>query len=155
MRNHDKYEFEKTNFLGIEFNDGGTSILNQKIVNKKFLDKLKAKRTKIQLENYNLGLERGTLLYMQFKDYDKNIQNINNPKNGDFATKENNTVDTTATGLDNPYIPGFYYIDSMEFEYHKENHKITHYLYLIRKSVSISSTDFKMAEYSTSKDETE
>lgn len=155
MRNHDKYEFEKTNFLGIEFNDNGTSILNQKIVNKKFLDKLKAKRTKIQLENYNLGLERGTLLYIQFKDYDKNIQNINNPKNGDFATKENNTVDTTATGLDNPYIPGFYYIDSMEFEYYKENHKITHYLYLIRKSVSISSTDFKMAEYSTSKDETE
>ena len=141
IRNANKYEYEKTNFLGIEFNDGNTSILQQKIINKKFFDKLQAKKFKIQLENYNLGLERGTLVYVQCKDYDKNIQKANSQMEIENPPSELNQADTTATGLDNPFIPGFYYIDSMEFEYKKENHKITHYLYLIRKDPFISTTD--------------
>ena len=156
IRNTDKYEYENTNFLGIEFNDNnsGTSLLKQKIINKKFFDKIKAKKTKIQLENYNLGLERGTLVYVQFKDYNINIQNANKFQDNETPTREKgNNLDANASGNENPYIPGCYYIDSMEFEYHKKNHKITHYLYLIRSSVALSTTDVKMAESTSSEND--
>lgn len=135
IENSNLYEYEKTNFLGIEFGTD-TSVLSQKIINKKFYDKIKSKKLKIQLERYNLGLDRGRLISVQFLDYDKNIQNANNTS---FNT--NNSVEVSATGQQNIYIPGLYYIDGVEFEYEPKTHQIIQYLYLIRKSIAFTTED--------------
>ena len=118
-----EYEFSKTEFLGIEFSE--TPILFKKKVNQRYFEKLRAKRLKIELEQYNLGLERGTLINVIFKEYNSAvIKTIDN----------NNDIEESIDGKVNLYMSGMYYIDSMEFEYVTEEHKIKQYLYLIKKS---------------------
>ncbi len=118
-----EYEFSKTEFLGIEFSE--TPILFKKKVNQRYFEKLRAKRLKIELEQYNLGLERGTLINVIFKEYNSAvIKTFDN----------NNDIEESIDGRINLYMSGMYYIDSMEFEYVTEKHKIKQYLYLIKKS---------------------
>ena len=119
-----EYEFGKTEFLGIEFSE--TPILPKKKINQRYFEKIRAKRLKIELERYNLGLERGTLVNIIFKEYNSNV----------IKTFYNNDdIEETIDGKLNPYLSGMYYIDSMEFEYVTEEHKIKQYLYLIKKSI--------------------
>lgn len=140
MENADKYNFLRMNFVGIDFSEN--NILNQKAKNESYMNKIRARKIKIQLENYNLGLERGTLVWVNFIDYDRNTIKMNNYKEN-LEDKEYADIDEgiedNATGKPNPYIPGMYYIDSMEFEYASENRKIIQYLYLIKKSFSTNS----------------
>ena len=51
----------------------------------------------------------------------------------DYALYKFSNPDENATGTVNPYTTGMYYIDSMEFEYKTENHKIQQFLYLIKR----------------------
>ena len=122
MQNSESYEYKKVQFLGIEFED--SSVLFKKKINKRYFDKLRARRLKLELNNHNLGLERGTLVNIVFKEYDnaviKTIANTND-------------VEDDAEGLVNPYSTGMYYIDGMEFSYKTEEHKIVQTLYLIKR----------------------
>lgn len=123
IKQADTYEFKKNNFLGIEF-DPDMPILFKTQLNKRYFDKLKSRKLKVELSSYNLGLERGTLVNVVIKEYNQTIikqlnQNINDEE--------------SAEGVVNPYSSGIYYIDSMEFVYKIENHKIIQYLYLIKK----------------------
>ena len=119
-----EYEFGKTEFLGIEF--GETPILIKKKINQRYFEKIRAKRLKVELERYNIGLERGTLVNIIFKEYNSAvIKTFNN----------NNDEEESIEGKVNLYMSGMYYIDSMEFEYITDEHKIKQYLYLIKKSV--------------------
>lgn len=125
--NSDKYEYNKTNFLGIEFSD--TPILFQKHLHKKYFDKLKAKQIKIELEKVNFGLQRGTLINIIFKEYNSNIIKLMNPKN---------SIENDGEGVVNTFLSGMYYIDSIIFEYFTEDHRIKQYLYVIKKSVDLN-----------------
>ena len=119
-----EYEFGKTEFLGIEF--GETPILIKKKINQRYFEKIRAKRLKVELERYNIGLERGTLVNIIFKEYNSAvIKTFNN----------NQDEEESIEGKINLYMSGMYYIDSMEFEYITDEHKIKQYLYLIKKSV--------------------
>ena len=119
-----EYEFGKTQFLGIEFSE--TPTLFKKKINQRYFEKLRAKRLKIELERYNLGLERGTLVNIIFKEYNSDVIK---------TFYNNNDIEESVDGKINLYMSGMYYIDSMEFEYVTEEHKIKQYLYLIKRSV--------------------
>lgn len=119
-----EYEFGKTQFLGIEFSE--TPTLFKKKINQRYFEKLRAKRLKIELERYNLGLERGTLVNIIFKEYNSDVIK---------TFYNNNDIEESIEGEINLYMSGIYYIDSMEFEYVTEDHKIKQYLYLIKRSV--------------------
>ena len=121
--NSNKYEFGKSQFIGIEFDD--LPILMKEKINKRYLDKLRAKKLKIELTKHNLGLERGMLVNVLFKEYDLSIIKKIDPA---LATDEE-----SAAGVVNPYTSGMYYIDSIKFEYVTENHKIQQFLYLIKR----------------------
>ena len=119
-----EYEFSKTQFIGIEFSE--TPTLFKKKINQRYFEKLRAKRLKIELERHNLGLERGTLINIIFKEYNSSvIKTFDN----------NNDMEESIEGKINIYLSGMYYIDSMEFEYVTEDHKIKQYLYVIKKSM--------------------
>ena len=122
-----KYEFSKTKFIGIEFSD--TPFLFQKQLHQRYFDKLRTKRIKVELTKLNLGLERGTLVNVIFKEYNNEVIKL--------FSKENN-VEQSADGKINPFLSGIFYIDSIIFEYKTENHKIQQYLYLIKKSIDMS-----------------
>ena len=95
----------------------------------KYFAKLRYKRLKVELDNYNIGLERGTLVNVLIKEYDQNIIK---------AMNGNKDPDESASGFMNPYASGMYYIDSIEFVYKSENHKIQQYLYLVKKGMTTS-----------------
>lgn len=122
MQGCENYEYKKVQFLGIEFED--TSLLFKKKINKRYFDKLRARRLKLELNNYNLGLERGTLVNIIFKEYDNTVIKTITP------TED---IDDDAEGIVNPFSSGMYYIDGMEFTYKTEDHKIVQYLYLIKR----------------------
>ena len=121
--NSKDYEFSKSQFIGIEF--GETPILMQTKVHKRFFDKLRSKRLQIELTKHNLGLERGTLINVLFKEYNTDVIKT-------FYPGED--VEESADGVINPLLTAIYYIDGMKFEYVTENHKIQQTLYLIRRS---------------------
>ena len=123
----EEYEFNKSKWLGIEFSE--KPILMKKNINKRYFEKLRAKRLKVELINHNLGLERGTLVNIVFKEYNSKVIKV---------FKGDKEVEESPEGVINPYLSGMYYIDSMEFEYVTENHKIQQYLYLIKRSIDIN-----------------
>lgn len=123
----EEYEFSKAEWLGIEFSE--EPILMKKSINKKYFEKLRAKRLKVELINHNLGLERGTLVNIVFKEYNSKIIKV---------FKGDKEVEESPEGVINPYASGMYYIDSMEFEYVVEKHKIQQYLYLIKRDVDVN-----------------
>ena len=119
-----EYEFGKSEFLGIEFSE--TPILFKKKINQRYFEKIRAKRLKIELERYNIGLERGTLVNIIFKEYNSAVIK---------TFYNNNDIEESIDGKVNIYLSGMYYIDSIKFEYVTEEHKIKQYLYLIKKSI--------------------
>ena len=127
INNSDEYEFSKSEFLGIEFYD--RPVLFQTKINKRYFEKLRAKRLKIEMSRYNLGLERGTLVNMIFKEYNSAV--IKTFKGG-------NDIEESIEGAINPYLSGMYYIDGLEYEYVTEEHRIKQYIYLIKKSADDS-----------------
>lgn len=118
----EEYEFKNVIFAGIEFED--EDVLFKKRINKRFFDKLRARRLEIEMENYNIGLERGMLVNVIFKEYNNNVIQ---------AMSEEELVDADTDGMVNPYSTGMYYIDGMKFVYKTEDHKIVQYLYLVKR----------------------
>lgn len=118
----ENYEYNRSEFLGIEFSD--TPVLFKKKINKRYFDKLRARMLKVTLDVYNLGLQRGSLVYILFKEYDEEIVS---------TLKKEPLEEGTGDGFVNLYTTGFYYIDGMEFVYKTEESKIIQTLYLIKK----------------------
>ena len=71
----------------------------------------------------NIYSSEGKLL----KQVDKNVSS--------FELISDEEVEESPEGVVNPYMSGMYYIDSIEFEYVTEKHKIQQYLYLIKRSI--------------------
>ena len=117
------YEYKKTQFLGVEF-DTEMPILQKTQINTKYFEKLRSRKLKITLDKYNLGLERGTLVNVLIKEYNQDVIK---------TLSGNKDMEETASGMMNPYVSGIYYIDSQEFEYKTEDHKIWQTLYLIKR----------------------
>ena len=126
ISNSNKYEYNRTKFIGIEFSE--TPMLFQRQLHNRYFDKLRSKVLKVELVKYNLGLERGTLVNIIFKSYNNEEIKLMNPEND---------IEQNSDGVVNPFTSGIYYIDKIVFEYKTENHKIQQYLYLIKKSIDI------------------
>lgn len=138
------YEYKKVNFIGIEFED--EDVIYKQNINKRFFDKLKTRKLKIELESYNLGLQRGTLVNVLFKEYNNAIVK---------TITDTDDVEGNAEGVLNPYSSGIYYIDSMDIIYNTDNHKIQQFLYLIKRDAVTNPINRSTEPLALSKYETE
>lgn len=150
-----EYEFDKTEFIGFEFSDN-IPILKQKIIRKKYFEKLKSKFLKVELTQPNFMLERGMLINVAIFEYDMikkrdmlanwgNYVDINNPQNITEESLEEDPdiqkiikegeLDET-TPMINPVLSGMYYIYALEFNYDSDKEDITQVLYLARKGIN-------------------
>ena len=147
-----KYSFVKHKFLGFEFINeqpsiglsacaicGGSpigthliktphrvpitiSIPYQKDINTKFFNKIRTKLLRIKMDKYNLGLQRGQIVNVVFKEYEHQMQKHINP---------DHKYNDSGKGVLNPYLTAHYYIDSTQYIYNREVKEIEQYLYLI------------------------
>ena len=126
-----EYDNDRYKLIGIEYEYEGDDaeivepMMNKWQISDHFFTKLRSRIIKVLLNRYNLGLQRGTLIYVLFKEYNMNVAKA--------IEKEDNEIQEEATGTVNPYSSGLYYIDSMEFEYKQEEKKLNQYLFLCKK----------------------
>lgn len=139
--------------LVFECND--IPINKQALIRKKFFEKYKRKIMEIELDKPNLGLQRGTLIYVIYVSdemvekaiYTSQSSNVFKTTEDNIEKSLDNTPDDVtyqgydkSTIVEDPNIEypnfalcGMYYIDSMIFEYDTENSKIVQKLYLIKR----------------------
>ena len=113
----------------------------QKVIRKHFFRKKRQNILNVTLENINLGLQRGTLVYLSIWE--------NNPKNkqimimqesnlvGNDTTEPDKTYDTAIEAeqglISNMKLSDVYYIDSIYFEYRNDMQSIKQILKLIKQ----------------------
>lgn len=146
LRRSDKYKFMVQKNLGFECGsteDKNTPVLLQKQLHDAYFQKLRAKRLKIIMDTPNLGLQRGTLVWILIYEYSvegkRNIfQNLKNLY-GDVSDIpdepsewQNKVIHDINVGIPDMAISGLYYIDGMGFEYSDHRQNITQYLFLIK-----------------------
>lgn len=143
------YSYQKQIYLGPEYGDKeNTPILSSKILHDSYLRKLRAKRLRIEMDNPNFGLQRGTLLTVLIYEYNNinkrymishaidSIQPIMDEDEGPTITSEDiKDIDNNGQGILNIAISGIYYIDGMVFKYDIKYQKIIQFLYLIKKDI--------------------
>jgi len=147
-REMEKYTSNQTYMKGIDMSGFGK--YKKETLFKKYFQKKRAKMLVVELENYNLGLQRGTLVNIIITETDPKIKSIimNNPDNlyGDIkdqAAEREDTLQTHSdiktTGEEAPDVPrneenvqnkeietinfalsGLYYIDGITFEFDSE-----------------------------------
>lgn len=152
------YSYRKQKFMGPEFgneDDGNTPILIQKQLHDSYLRRMRAKRLVVEMNNPNLGLQRGTLVNVAIYEYHNqnkrtmvaNATSIPGDKSeaeSDVTIDKNlaNNIDADGYGFINPSVSGMYYIDGMTFEYEDRYQKFVQRLYLIRKGFNRNLTNF-------------
>jgi len=148
-----EYNYHKRIDVGSEFgneDDGNTPILVQQQIHDNYLKKLRAKRLVIELDNPNLGLQRGTLINVLIFEYDNEskrtmVANADSLTGDKPDAKANitldkdlkNKIDADGYGFLNPRDSGMYYIDGMSFEYDVKYQKFIQRVYLIRKGMTL------------------
>ena len=121
----------------------------QAVIRDMYFTNLRTNMLKVELFEYNLGLQRGTLINLVVYNYDLhsklkiatsaqsiNGNNVNTKMEDNFSTDEMSQKDmimNESVPLRDPSISGIYYIDGMEFLYNKEEQEIQQFLYLIPK----------------------
>ena len=97
---------------------------------------------KVKMSNYNLGLQRGTLINLVIFNNDtinkaKLLMDSKNLSNEHTDTISNDNIEELIMNDEYPIpdmsITGMYYIDGMEFVYDNNEQMIIQYLYLIPK----------------------
>ena len=140
------YAVEYQEKLTIECND--LPINKQKLIRNKFFSKYRQRLLEVELDQLNLGLQRGTLINITIFDdtiVGKNkltaqTSNAISPNNtttpdmgsGDDIT-DKNIVENQNMMMLNSGLSGMYYIDSMRFEYRCSENKIRQFISLIKK----------------------
>ena len=152
----EEYAQERQKNLVIECNS--LPINKQKIIRNKFFSKHRQRILEVELETYNLGLQRGTLVNVSiFEDntqiktiilnQSSNLTSLNTDMisdstkraagqttvNGEDGRSENETKLEEGIQVLNPAISGIYYIDSMRFEYQYKDGFLKQFLNLIKR----------------------
>lgn len=143
------YSFPKKKFIGVEMcgmQDGNTPVLYQEKRRDAFFTKLKTRVLELDLEDLNLGLERGQLINVFIFEYEvtnkrEMISNVANLKDGGDQEVQANTledykdiIEDSDFGIPNLSISGMYLIDGIEYSYGEGMTNIHQKLYLIRKT---------------------
>lgn len=146
LRRSDKYRFGTQKNIGFEcgsVEDRNTPVLLQKQIHDAYFQKLRAKRLKVVMDTLNLGLQRGTLVWVLNYEYSVEGKRgiFENMKNlyGDISDMpdqpsdwQNRIIHDPNTGIPDMAVSGLYYIDGMSFEYTEHNQAITQSLFLIK-----------------------
>lgn len=152
------YDFQKMKFLGIEMgkeSSGNTPVLFQEKRRDAYINKISNKILKVELNDFNIGLERGMLINLAIYEYDrakkaellKLMENVSSKGN----TKTENTESSIDTKkiMDDPNIPvininisGLFFINGIEYLYTPKTKKIVQTLYLIRQKPASSYSNF-------------
>lgn len=132
-----------------EVNDYPTAI--QKEIRKAYLINLRTKRLKVFMDDYNLGLQRGTFInFAAFTDNPQHKQKLMNEGSALEKPREDNIIEDNkidnidshdvmlndAVSILDMSVSGIYYIDGMEFEYDSKFQQIKQILYLIPKGTT-------------------
>lgn len=111
-----------------------------------FFTNLRAQRIKVEMQVYNLGLQRGTLVNFLDFNYDttqkyslatnyksmfKETEDFKLEQLFENYDQQIHHVMNPHFGMPNYSTNGIYYIDGMEFVYEKQQQQIVQYLYLI------------------------
>ena len=143
-----KYKFDNVCYRGAEMGvqgDGNFPEMQQKDINTKYFQKLRAKRLKVKMAAPNYGLVRGTLVGLVWfetemtkkRDIIANSQNAhtaNKVEKRSLSSDEIDIILDSEAPVANPYVSGIYYIDGMIFEYEESTNVFTQYLILIKKA---------------------
>lgn len=146
LRRSDKYRFGTQKNIGFECGsakDKNTPVLLQKQIHDAYFQKLRAKRLKVVMDTLNLGLQRGTLVWVINYEYSVEGKRgiFENMKNlyGDISDMpdqpsdwQNRVIHDPNTGIPDMAVSGLYYIDGMSFEYTDHKQAITQSLFLIK-----------------------
>ena len=131
------------------FNEDGYNLNLQKTIREHFFRKKRQSIFKITLSSVNLGLQRGTLVYVMIFEQDPQNKEIllsqNENLNGDTSiekksdknnSENNDLVIEEGDQIPNMKLSDFYYIDGIEFTYSTEDKEILQSLYLIKKGAA-------------------
>jgi hypothetical protein len=150
----DAYTFEKKMFIGTEMGsaaEGNTPVLIQEKKRNAFFAKRRSKQLKIELEEVNTFIERGTLINIMIFEFDRTQKqqlllntsnastdgNISTTQTTEIADDENMTTDAILSddsmGVPNLEVSGIYYVDGIEYRYTSEK-LLTQTLFLIKHS---------------------
>lgn len=124
----------------------GYNIHKQQTIRDLYLNKIRTRKLEVVLSNYNLGLQRGTLVNVSiFEDDAQKKSKIMTssskvlgstddvPDKEDILTSEN--ILNEGNVIINIALSGLYYIDGMEFTYDSSIGKIKQKLILLKKGI--------------------
>ena len=140
------FDFCDDEYTGLS---GGYDLNNQKTIRTAFFRKHRQSILEVVLKNYNLGLQRGTLVNIAIFDNDPinkkitfaNVTNLaeaseeieEDRSNIPNEINEEDIIQDDGAYMPNFKLSGLYYIDGMKFEYSIELGRIVQTLYLIKK----------------------
>ena len=121
-------------------------IKKQQDIREQYFNKIRLRRLEVTLTQYNLGLQRGTLVNVlifeeDMKKKSKLLQSSSNifgetkSQELDETNEDKDTQTQTGKMVVNLAISGMYYIDGMEFTYEQSEGKLVQKLILLKKGI--------------------
>ena len=151
----DEYKISKK--LPVQSCFVGYNIKKQQDIREQYFNKIRLRRLEVILSEYNLGLQRGTLVnVMIFEEDIKKKSKLLQSSSNIFGEDKRQNVDTslasesaddtgqafekdiqtqTGSSIINLAISGMYYIDGMEFTYERSEGKLVQKLILLKKGI--------------------
>lgn len=124
----------------------GYNIKKQQDIREQYFNKIRLRRLEVTLTEYNLGLQRGTLVNLLIFEEDmKRKSKLLQSSSNVFGEDKTQDLDSTSEDKDAPTqtgkmvvnlaISGMYYIDGMEFTYEQSVGKLVQKLILLKKGI--------------------
>lgn len=140
----DEYKISKK--LPVQCCFVGYNIKKQQDIREQYFNKIRLRRLEVTLTEYNLGLQRGTLVNVlifeeDMKKKSKLLQSSSNvfgetkSQELDETNEDKDTQTQTGKMVVNLAISGMYYIDGMEFTYEQIEGKLVQKLILLKKGI--------------------
>ena len=153
LENKDTYKFDKVEFIGFEMDDDEPILMQKKKVSR-FKAMMDYKKVYIEMNQPNYYLQRGTLVNLEFEDYDSMTKNtaFYNAENTmsaqtsddiaaeeiDYGEQSQDVKDAMLNehaGVPNFALSGMYYISDMEFKYDREIGEIVQCMHLVKRGL--------------------
>ena len=152
QKNKDIYKFDKCEFIGFEMDEDAPILVQKRIVSR-FKAAMNYKQIFVEMENPNYFLQRGTLINVDFEDYDmatKKVTALNNGNIDAASSSDDITVSESGNNAEsigsiqdallneqmsftNYGLSGMYYINDIEYKYDKAFEGIIQCMHLVKR----------------------
>lgn len=158
-KNKDTYKFDKCEFIGFEMDEDSPILVQKKIVSR-MKAMMNYKQIFVEMEKPNYYLQRGTLLNVNFEDYDAETKKTTIMNNANVTVSEDETTTISnvsdileddpgidnnemsevkdalmneQTSFTNYALSGIYYINDIIYKYDKGNNRIIQCMHLVKR----------------------